>query len=63
MDFSSSFKAMTRGKKGKKSLKATTTQDEDQDTLDDVNRDLEDDNLNQDEVVIEIARNLTITTK
>jgi hypothetical protein len=42
MDFSSSFKAKTRGKKSKKPVKNT---DDDQDALDDVNRDLEDDNL------------------
>lgn len=59
MDFSSSFKAKTRGKKSKKPTKI----DDEKDALDDVNRDLEDDNLLQEDVVIEIARNLTITTK
>jgi hypothetical protein len=62
MDFSSSFKAKTRGKTAKKQ-KVIKAQDDDQDALDDVNRDLEDDNLLQEDLVIEIARNLTITTK
>lgn len=58
MDFSSSFK--TKAKKGKKGKKAVSSiPDEDKDALDDVNRDLEDDNLMQDsDAVIEIPRHL-----
>lgn len=78
MDFSSAFKADTRrGKKGKKKAvkKAALTSEDGQpangtddlepDALDDVNRDLEDDNLfladDTELVHEEIPRNLTIT--
>jgi hypothetical protein len=43
MDFSSSFKAKTRGKKKKPAAKKLATDEADE--VDDVNRDLEDDNL------------------
>ena len=43
MDFSSSFKAKTRGKKKQPATKKPTTVEADE--VDDVNRDLEDDNL------------------
>ena len=66
MDFSTAFKSDTRrgkGKKGKKRAAPKEGQDE-HDPVDDVNRDLEDQNVleNDAELVIgEIPRNLTIT--
>lgn len=61
MDFSTAFKAKTRGKK-KKVIKEVP-QDQLFDETDDVNKDLEDDNFEKgDELVFEmIPRNLTIT--
>mmetsp|Transcript_12873 Transcript_12873/g.17318 ORF Transcript_12873/g.17318 Transcript_12873/m.17318 type:complete len:95 (+) Transcript_12873:138-422(+) len=73
MDFSTAFKADTRrGKKKKKAKKAMNpdqpqngTDELEADALDDVNRDLEDDNLvladDSNLAVEEIPRNLTIT--
>ena len=75
MDFSTAFKADTRRGKGKKKKKAAKLADSDQpqngtdeveaDALDDVNRDLEDENLrladDSNLVVEDIPRNLTIT--
>ena len=72
MDFSTAFKANTRrGKKKKKAPAAATgeqpngTDELEPDALDDVNRDLEDDNLfladDSNLVIDEIPRNLTIT--
>ncbi len=61
MDFSTAFKAKTRGKK-KKVIKEVP-QDQLFDETDDVNKDLEDDNFEKgDELALEmIPRNLTIT--
>ena len=61
MDFSSAFKAKTRGK-NKKVIKEVP-QDQLFDETDDVNKDLEDDNFEKgDELALEmIPRNLTIT--
>ena len=56
MDFTSAFKKKAR----KTNLKRPKTDENEADPLDDVNRDLEDDNLACD-VPIEIPRNLTIT--
>ena len=67
MDFSSAFKSkkVRKGKKAKKVVNDTTN--DDADTLDDVNRDLEDELLLYEESalaeIIEIPRNLTITNE
>ena len=66
MDFSTAFKNDTRrgkGKKGKKKVVKKEGEDE-ADLLDDLNKDLEDENIleNDSELIIgEIPRNLTIT--
>ena len=66
MDFSTAFKSDTRRGKGKKGKKRATTKEgqDEHDPIDDVNKDLEDQNVleNDTELVIgEIPRNLTIT--
>ena len=70
MDFSTAFKNQGRrgvGKKKKKKAQAQLDENGEpiqEDPLDDVNRDLEDDNLLHNETldeVVEIPRNLTIT--
>lgn len=57
MDFSSSFRPK-KAKKGKKKKVNDSVPEEEKDILDDVNRDLEDDNLTQLSEVIEIPRDL-----
>ena len=66
MDFSTAFKNDTRRGKGKKGKKKVVRQEgeDEADALDDLNKDLEDDNIldNDAELIIgEIPRNLTIT--
>lgn len=65
MDFSTAFKSDTRRGKGKKGKKKVSTEGKDEaDPLDDVNKDLEDENILEDDsglVIGEIPRNLTIT--
>ena len=66
MDFSTAFKNDTRRGKGKKKKAAPKPGEDEPDALDDLNKDLEDENIlaNDANLVIgEIPRNLTITQK
>ncbi len=62
MDFSNAFKSTTRSKKKKQAPKPTQA-DYDQDPKDEINRDLEDEQLQNEALseIIEIPRNLTVT--
>ena len=66
MDFSTAFKNDTRRGKGKKGKKKVVKQEgeDEPDALDDINRDLEEENILENDidlVIGEIPRNLTIT--